>query len=222
MKVKVTLFGNEFEVPDELTVLTALEYCGYTLTRGCGCRGGFCGACAIIYRLPGDFRLRSGLACQQRVEAGMDVLLLPSPPRHRGAEFDPERGFLAALNRAHPEAARCLGCGTCVKVCPQELEPMTFVQAALRGDAARAAEASFDCIMCGLCALRCPAELSPYQIALFVRRAHVRLHWGLPAYLAQRVAAIRDGAFDTVLAHLRELGPPELARLYESRDFEPI
>ena len=42
--VNVYFFGKKYSVPGDLTIMTAMEYAGYTLTRGCGCRHGFCGA----------------------------------------------------------------------------------------------------------------------------------------------------------------------------------
>ena len=44
--VNVYFFGKKYTVPADLTIMTAMEYAGYTLKRGCGCRHGFCGACA--------------------------------------------------------------------------------------------------------------------------------------------------------------------------------
>ena len=52
--VDVFLFGKKYSVPSELTIMTAMEYAGYELVRGCGCRNGFCGACSTIYRIAGD------------------------------------------------------------------------------------------------------------------------------------------------------------------------
>ena len=52
-KVNIYLFGKKYEVPEELTIMKAMEYCGYKLVRGCGCRNGFCGACATLYRIKG-------------------------------------------------------------------------------------------------------------------------------------------------------------------------
>ena len=44
--VNVYFFGKKYTVPADLTIMTAMEYAGYELKRGCGCRHGFCGACA--------------------------------------------------------------------------------------------------------------------------------------------------------------------------------
>ena len=49
--VNVYFLGKKYSVPGDLTIMTAMEYAGYTLKRGCGCRHGFCGACATIYRI---------------------------------------------------------------------------------------------------------------------------------------------------------------------------
>ena len=54
---------------------------GYELVRGCGCRNGFCGACATIYRIKGTGRAsRTCLACQTEVQEGMYVATLPFFP----------------------------------------------------------------------------------------------------------------------------------------------
>ena len=35
--VNVYFFGKKYSVPADLTIMTAMEYAGYTLKRGCGC-----------------------------------------------------------------------------------------------------------------------------------------------------------------------------------------
>ena len=60
--------------------MTAMEYAGYQLKRGCGCRHGFCGACATIYRIKGKNELKTCLACQTQVEDGMYIASLPFYP----------------------------------------------------------------------------------------------------------------------------------------------
>ena len=47
--VNIYVYGKKYSVPGDLTIMTAMEYAGYQLKRGCGCRHGFCGACATIY-----------------------------------------------------------------------------------------------------------------------------------------------------------------------------
>ena len=62
--VNVYFYGKKYTVPADLTIMTAMEYAGYKLVRGCGCRHGFCGACATIYRIKGQNELKTCLACQ--------------------------------------------------------------------------------------------------------------------------------------------------------------
>jgi hypothetical protein len=62
--VTIYIMGKSYEVPSNLTIMKAMEYAGYRLIRGCGCRGGFCGACGTVYRTKGDYKLKAGLACQ--------------------------------------------------------------------------------------------------------------------------------------------------------------
>ena len=60
--VNVYLFGKRYQVPESPTIMKAIEYAGYQLVRGCGCRNGFCGACATIYRIKGQQELKTCLA----------------------------------------------------------------------------------------------------------------------------------------------------------------
>ena len=78
--VNVYFFGKKYSVPADLTIMTAMEYAGYTLKRGCGCRHGFCGACATIYRIKGQNELKTCLACQTQVQEGMYVASIPFFP----------------------------------------------------------------------------------------------------------------------------------------------
>ena len=75
--VNVYFYGKHYVVPAELTIMTAMEYAGYELKRGCGCRHGFCGACATIYRIKGCNELKTCLACQTQVQEGMYVASIP-------------------------------------------------------------------------------------------------------------------------------------------------
>jgi len=78
--IDIYVMGKHYQVPDDLTIMTALEYCGYRLIRGCGCRAGFCGACATIYNLKDDPQLRYDLACQKTIEPGMYLVQIPFFP----------------------------------------------------------------------------------------------------------------------------------------------
>jgi hypothetical protein len=81
--ITIYIMGREYQVPETLTIMKAVEYAGYSYTRGCGCRGGICGACGTFYRFLGDYRLRSGLACQTVAEPNMVIMQLPFFPANR-------------------------------------------------------------------------------------------------------------------------------------------
>ena len=65
-RVHVSLLGKQYVVPAELTIMDAMEYAGFKLVRGCGCRSGFCGACAVVYRMAGKTEIKVALACQTK------------------------------------------------------------------------------------------------------------------------------------------------------------
>ena len=75
--IPIYIMGREYMVPETLTIMKAIEYAGYKYVRGCGCRGGICGACGTFYRFKGDYRLRAGLACQTVAEQDMIIMQLP-------------------------------------------------------------------------------------------------------------------------------------------------
>jgi formate hydrogenlyase subunit 6/NADH:ubiquinone oxidoreductase subunit I len=220
--VKIYLMGKQHEVPVGLTIQKAMEYAGYRLLRGCGCRGGFCGACGTVYRVGGDYRLKVGLACQTVVQDQMYLAQIPFFPavraQYRVEDLPATAETMIAL---YPEILRCVGCNTCRKVCPQEIEVMRYIAAAQRGDIRKLADLSFDCLMCGLCASRCPAEIVQYNVAILGRRLYSR-HLARPAaHLAARVREIERGECDADLAAMAGADEATLRRLYDAREIEP-
>ena len=135
--VRIHVLGRAVEVPEGLTLMKAMEYAGFRLVHGVGCRGGFCGSCGILYRMADDYKLRPALACQTTVAEGMQLAAMPFVPTNR-ARHDLTRVDLGAtttlLASRYPELARCVACNTCTKACPQELQVMDYVQLALRDD----------------------------------------------------------------------------------------
>jgi len=82
--IPIQVMGKPYHVPEGLTIMRALEHAGFRLVRGVGCRGGFCGACATVYRVEGDHRLHMALACQDLVVPGDAVDAAPILPRAEG------------------------------------------------------------------------------------------------------------------------------------------
>jgi heterodisulfide reductase subunit C len=220
--VSIFIMGKRHAVPSGLTIMSAMEYAGYRLIRGAGCRGGFCGACATVFRVPGDYRLQIGLACQTMVEPDMHLAQIPFYPGHRAdySLHDLEPTFEAVVT-TYPELLRCLSCGTCTKVCPQDIDVKQYMAEAMRGDIAAVADRSFDCIMCGLCVSRCPAEEVQPNIAILCRRLYGKHLAPQAEHLATRVLEIERGMFDDELASIKSLGAEELRRMYDERDIEP-
>jgi len=218
-KVRIYIMGREYKVPTGLTIMEAMEYAGYRFIRGCGCRGGFCGACATVYRMKGDYKLRMDLACQKVVEDGMYLVQLPFTPAEKSLydikELSPSANVLLEY---YPEIAKCVSCNTCTKACPQDLEVMDFVQAAIRGDIEQVAKLSFDCIMCGLCAMRCPAEIVPYNMALLARRLYGKYTMPKAKHVEERIKEVDEGKFDGEIDRFVKMSLEELKEEYRKRE----
>ena len=220
--IPVYIMGKRYEVPETLTIMKAMEYAGYQFIRGCGCRGGVCGACSTVYRKEGDYKIYSGLACQTVVEPGMHLTQLPFFPALRAIyEYDRIEATAEAIHQLYPELFRCVACNACTKICPMDVQVLDYVSALKRGDIAAAAEISFDCIQCGLCSSRCFGEIPQYHIAQLARRL-----WGgkiKPAspHLAQMVSDIDEGKYDEMLGQLLAMDDEQLKKAYTERDMEP-
>ena len=219
--ITIHVMGKKYEVPKDLTIMKAMEYVGYRFIRGCGCRGGFCGACGTVYRTKDDYKLKNALACQTMVEDGMYLTQIPFYPANKAKynleELEPTAETILKL---YPEDFRCVGCNTCTKICPQEIDVMDYMALAERGDIAKAADISFDCIMCGLCASRCPAETVQYYVGILCRRLYGRHIAPKAKHLEERVKEINACKFDKELEKLMKLDEKTLKKMYDERDRE--
>jgi len=221
-KVPIFVMGKKYEVPASLTIQKALEYAGYQLIRGCGCRGGICGACGTVYRFPNSYRIEVGLACQTVVEPNMYITQIPFFPANKATydieKLEPTGSTIAAL---YPEIFKCVGCGTCTRSCPMDIDVMEYISKAIRGDIAGAAELSFDCVMCGLCSARCPAEEAQYNIGILARRLYGRHIAPRANHVAKSVENVEKKSFEKGLKTLKGMKQEELENLYNEREIEP-
>ena len=219
--VNVYLFGKRYQVPESLTIMKAMEYAGYQLVRGCGCRNGFCGACATIYRIKGQQELKSCLACQQQVEEGMYVATLPFFPLVKQVyDMEKIKPTEQIMMQLYPEIYSCIGCNACTKSCTQELNVMQYIAYAQRGEYEKAAEESFDCVMCGVCSSRCPAGISHPQVALLTRRLTGKYLAPESEHLKNRVAEIDRGDCKAALEAIMNTPLEEQKNLYNHREIE--
>jgi NADH dehydrogenase/NADH:ubiquinone oxidoreductase subunit G len=76
-KVTFTIMGRTVQVPEGMTLLNAMQVSGYDYLKGCGCRMGDCGECAVYYRLPGSAVTLRDFSCEMRVAEGMEVMDVP-------------------------------------------------------------------------------------------------------------------------------------------------
>jgi heterodisulfide reductase subunit C len=220
--VPIFIMGKRYLIPSSLTIQKALEYAGYQLVRGVGCRGGICGACGTVYRVPGNYTIKAGLACQTVVEREMRIAVLPFFPANRKVynirEVSPEPDIFA---RFYPEILRCMGCNTCTKSCPMDINTMEYISAAIRGDVEKTATLSFDCVMCGLCTARCPGELGQYNIGILARRIYGRYIVPKAPHVRGMVGRVAEGRYEEGLRHLMSAPMEHLKAIYTQREIEP-
>jgi len=219
--VTISIMGKKHKVPASLTIMRAMEYAGYKLLRGCGCRGGFCGACATVYRLPGDYKLKVALACQETVKDGMYITQIPAYPSIKQTyDITKLRPEAQTILYYYPTTYRCVSCNTCTKSCPQDIDVMGYVQAVLRGNITEAANLSFDCVMCGLCATRCPAEIPQFLVGILSRRLYGKYIAPKALHTRERIAEIKAGKYDQPLEKIMKMDTAALKKLYEERKIE--
>ena len=219
--INIYLYGKKYEVPANLTIMEAFEYAGYQLVRGCGCRNGFCGACATIYRIKGKNELNGCLACSTKVENDMCVATLPFFPLEKKVyditEIKPTQQVMMQL---YPEIYSCIGCNACTKACTQDLNVMQYIAYAQRGEFEKCAEESFDCVSCGCCSVRCPAGISHPMVGLLARRLTGKYIAPETEHLKNRVEEINKGAYDELIEQIMQKPITEMQELYNTREIE--
>ena len=219
--VNVFIMGKKYAVPSNLTIMGAMEYAGYQLVRGCGCRNGFCGACATVYRVKGVSELKVCLACQTQVEENMYLATLPFFPLVKQVyDMEAIKPTEQIMMQLYPEIYSCIGCNACTKSCTQSLNVMQYIAYAQRGEYEECAEESFDCVMCGVCSSRCPAGISHPQVALLSRRLTGKYLAPAAEHLDNRVREIEAGTFGELLENLMQKPVAELKELYNTREIE--
>ncbi len=216
--IPVFFYGKQYDVPASFTIMQAFEYAGHQYTRGCGCRGGACGACSSLFFIPGSPQLKTGLACQTQVVPGMTIIQLPYFPTEKpGYNIEELSAEAASLGKIYPKLYKCLQCNTCTKMCPQEIDVMHCMAFSMRGDIVKVAVQSIPCVMCGLCASRCPAEIAPYHILLLARRLYGRYLLPRSNNVLSRLKEIEGGKFTGEIDAMMGFPTDQLKKMYEQQ-----
>ena len=217
----IYLYGKRYRVPENLTMLKALEYCGYALTSGVGCRHGFCGACSMVYRIRGERQLHYCLGCETMVQDHMYISTINNFPMEKQCydieEIEPTAEMIMHL---YPEIYSCVSCNTCTNTCTQGLDVMGYIHDAQKGDFKACAEKSFNCIMCNCCSSRCPAGISHSEVAMLARRLNGKYLTPESRDLIHRVEELNEGKLLDDVVALMNLSDDEIRERYNHRDIE--
>ncbi len=220
--IPIYIMGKRYDVPEGLTIMKAMEYAGYQFIRGCGCRGGICGACGTVYRKPGDYKIYTALACQTAVEANMYLTQIPFYPAHHvSGNYQETTEAPEEIHKRYPELFRCVACNACTKICPMDVEVMDAISYVKQGNIEKAAHTSFECIQCGLCTSRCFAEMPQYHILQLARRIYGGRIAPKAKHNAAAVKTIADGKFEAKMQEVMKMNTDELKKAYTEREIEP-
>lgn len=192
----IEFMGKTYRVSPNTTLLGALLEIGRDSVKGMGCLGGCCGACATLYRCPGETHVRTGLACRTPVADGISFSLVGRLPAFRPGYLlselvDPKQD----LFNLFPEIVTCRSCASCVQACPQGIDVMRGVWHAVFGNFAAVAEVFQSCVQCGLCARVCAVGIQPFLVATYASRVHAALLTERPPGLLERVSQIQAGSY---------------------------
>ncbi|MDO4618507.1 MAG: 4Fe-4S dicluster domain-containing protein [Clostridia bacterium] len=155
-----------------MNLLDAIEYSGFSVTKGTGCKTGVCGRCATAYRIGDKGELKVCLACQKQVENGMKIATFPSFP-FKKTPYD-FKG-VTSVSDIFPELDTCIECGLCTRNCPIGIDVKDCVSALKNGDIKTSADNSFECVMCGACQSVCPVNIRIFEALELSRRMNGRM-----------------------------------------------
>lgn len=197
--ISLVVNGQHLKADEGSSILEAVMQSGEPVTDNIGCAGqGACGSCRVLVRRSGDKKVTAALACEEKVEEGLQVSFLDHLPINRRQHLyktDDWEGqtwhILQRINEVFPEAKHCRHCGGCDNACPKHLEVQKGVNMAAAGDL-NAAIIFDECIMCNLCTIACPEMISPNHLGTYVRRLTSAMSLR-PSDLLQRLHQIETG-----------------------------
>lgn len=175
--ISLMVNGRTIQAETGSSILEAMMASGETVINNIGCAGqGVCGSCRILMKKAGEKSVVSKLACETRVESGMQVSFLDHLPiyhlqhTYQMNDWDGHTWhILERINEVFPEAKNCRHCGGCDSACPRHLEVQKGVNMAAAGNL-DAAQIFDECIMCNLCTIACPEMIAPNHLGSYIRR----------------------------------------------------
>ena len=219
-QVEISIGGNDFKVPEGISAVQALWYCGMDPKRGIGCLGGVCGACTMTYKV-GDEPVKTALACQTMVRKGMalnffqvetkgSVPYVSRPWEQNAGVSQDETSLKSHFFETLPSTRRCVSCGACTAACPQEIDVMKGVKASINGEFREVSGLFLKCVMCGFCALDCESKVYPQLVGLYSRKMTSLFLVPGAAGLASRIREIESGHYETEWNRLLNLTQMEM------------
>ncbi len=158
-QLKIASTGEVIEVPEDKSILQALDDSGYHVERSCS--NGLCGACKTPYLqgepdhkdmiLSGEEQSQYLTVCVSRSKTPEIVLDLPDP----ATESLPATATTIAV--AVVNSSLCVGCLTCVRICPFEVPRIDAELAGVGSISGVAVIEEAECRGCGVCVAACPA-----------------------------------------------------------------
>lgn len=218
--INIFISGKPFSVPQGMNAIQAIWYCGIDLTHGIGCLGGVCGACTMTYKI-GDTPVKTALACQTMIMEGMNLSLY-QPDFIRSVPYktflDPSKqmdnsDLKTHFNETLSSTRRCVSCGACTMVCPQEIDAMKGVKEAINSNFKIVSDLFLNCVMCGLCASVCEVKVFPHLVGLYSRKAAALFLLPKCLQLAERIEEIKGGRYDTEWGSILNMNENDWAKV---------
>ena len=196
---KLVIDGHEIAASPESSIIQAYARAGNAITANVGCMGqGVCGSCRCLIRKEGERDVKTALACETKVEPGMQVsfidYFMPGHVHYYNVdEVGDGWNWLDDTARIFPEASHCRHCSGRDRSCPKGLQVQEGVSQVVNGDFVAAAATFDECVMCNLCTLACPENIRPNHLGLFARRMKAARTLR-PIDLMRRLQEIDSGA----------------------------
>ena len=195
---EITVNGVLVSVSPNHSLIQALWKSGHPQFKRASCLEGVCGSCRIMVKYASQSEVKMALACQSKIEAGMQVVFpqhlerqSPALLNHR-YQLQSSTSSEQQLHEVFPQAAHCRHCHGCTIACPKGIDVEKGITFVNNDELAAAGDLFINCVMCDLCTTSCPENIAPNYVALFARRT-TAFNKPLPGNLADRLQALQRG-----------------------------